>query len=125
MNAIFYLNGKNFHLRGIQEQSSLALSQIKRFSNPDRYEHGSKNHNGGVNDLSQGKIVPIVGINSSRCHVAMLDLYLRQDFFQTIPLSLHQGISSSLDDSGYMENPDSSFKEEDLAVFNYLVMYSV
>ena len=78
LNAVFYLNGKNFHLRGVQEQATLRFSQLLRFTNPDRYvyyEHGSKNHSGGLNDPSEGKVVPIAAIQTPRCHVAVLDFY--------------------------------------------------
>lgn len=80
LNAIFYYNGKNFMLRGVQEHQTLRFSQIVRGYQPDKYtyyEHGSKNHQGGVSDTSDGKVVTIVRRpNHSRCHVVLLDFYL-------------------------------------------------
>ena len=80
LNAIFYYNGKNFMLRGVQEHHTLRFSQIVRGYQPNKYtyyEHGSKNHQGGVLDTSDGKVVTIVHRpNQSRCHVALLDFYL-------------------------------------------------
>jgi hypothetical protein len=37
LRAVFYLNGKNFHLRGGQEHRFLCISQLQRLTNPDRY----------------------------------------------------------------------------------------
>ena len=37
LNTVFYLNGKNFHLRSYQEHATLRFSQIRHFTNPDRY----------------------------------------------------------------------------------------
>lgn len=54
---------KNFCLRGVQEHVNLKFSQLLQMTNPDRYiyfEHSSKNHFGGINDRSSGKIVEIV-----------------------------------------------------------------
>lgn len=82
-NAIVYLNGKNFHLRGVQEHANMRFSQLKRAENPSQYayyEYGSKNHSSGANDPSSGKIIPIVAIGGSRCHVALLDLYFLEVF---------------------------------------------
>ena len=55
LQTVFFYNGKNFCLRGMQEHQTLHFSQIVRSWNPDRYtylEFGSKNHHGGVNDSS-------------------------------------------------------------------------
>ena len=41
-------------------------------------EFGSKNHHGGVNDSSSGKMVTIVDNGSPYSHVAILDLYLEK-----------------------------------------------
>lgn len=43
---VFYMNGKNFSLRGGEEQRQLKLSQFQRLTNPLRYvytENASKN----------------------------------------------------------------------------------
>ena len=78
LNTEFYLNDKNFHVRGYQEHATLRFSQIRCFTNPDRYvyyEYGSKNDPGGITDPTEGKIVLILATNTSRCHVAILDFY--------------------------------------------------
>lgn len=82
LNAVFFYNGKNFHLRGGEEHRFLKISQIQRRTNPDRYiyvETGSKNRQGGLNDIyDNNKVVPIFSNASAgeRCHVFLLDLYL-------------------------------------------------
>ena len=58
LNAVFFLNGKNFALHGGTEHRSLKLSQIKRNISPEgkeRYtctENCSKNRAGGFNQLN-------------------------------------------------------------------------
>ena len=77
----FFYNGKNFCLRGQKEYINLALSQVVRGTNPDRYtyyEHGSKNHTGGVVDQTAGKVVTIVDTGGPFSYVALLDLYLNK-----------------------------------------------
>ena len=65
LNAVFYFNGKKFHLRGNEEHRFLRLSQFQRHFNPDRYEYtegGSKNNPGGLQDVqinARNKVVPI------------------------------------------------------------------
>ena len=79
LNAVFFYNGKNFLLRGVQEHVDLCFGQLTRGTNPIRYtyvEHGSKNHSGGVSDLTDGKTVTIVHSHGSRSHTMLLDLYL-------------------------------------------------
>ena len=39
-------------------------------------EHGSKNHSGGVSDLTDGKAVTIVHSQGNRSHTTLLDLYI-------------------------------------------------
>ena len=54
LNAVFYYNSKNFHLRGGEEHCFLHLSQLQRHFSPDRYEYteeGSKNNPGGLADV--------------------------------------------------------------------------
>ena len=81
LNAIFFYNGKCFHLRGVQEHDQLKFGQIVWDRNPDcytYYEHGSKNHSGGVNDDTDGKIVTILATTHPySCHV------VRPLFFQS------------------------------------------
>ena len=62
----------------MQEHYNLRFTQIQYATNPERYiyEFGSKNHPGGINDTSSGKIVPIVATDSPHCHVKILNLYL-------------------------------------------------
>lgn len=82
LNAVFYLNGKSFCLRGVSEHYHLHFSQIVRKTNPDRYlyiEHGSKNRNGGIEDYKlESKCVTIVATKEGgiRDHVFILDTYL-------------------------------------------------
>ena len=84
LNAVFYLNGKNFHLRGGDEHKFLRISQFQYHRNPERFEYvegGSKNHPGGVNEVAssvQNKIVPLMANKQAgdRCHVQILQKYL-------------------------------------------------
>ena len=82
LRAVFYLNGKNFCLRGGEEQRNLKISQLKRLKNPDQYvytENASKNRCGGLKQMRvQNKTVPIIAVPESgnRCHVFILDTYL-------------------------------------------------
>ena len=67
LNAVFFYNGKSFALRGIKEQVDLRFEQIQRKGDGyNYYEHGSKNHPGGVNDKSNGKVVTIVDTPNSQ-----------------------------------------------------------
>jgi hypothetical protein len=85
LNAVFFLNGKNFVLRGGVEHRSLKLSQIKRNISQDGKvfytytEHVSKNRSGGYNQLNvPNKVVhQYQDVNAGeRCHVFVLDTYL-------------------------------------------------
>lgn len=78
LNAVFFYNGKSFALRGIKEQTDLTFDQIRRRADGyTYYEYGSKNHSGGVDDKSSGKVVTIVDTpNTMTSHVQILDLYL-------------------------------------------------
>ena len=97
LNAVFFLNGKNFALRGGQEHASLKISQLVRLHNPPAYkytENGSKNHSGGINDKSCNKEVLITAEPElgKRCHVYLLDLYLSKlpssvEYFYNHPLA--------------------------------------
>ena len=75
LRDVFYLNGRNFCLRGGEEQRNLRISQFKRLQNPDRYvytENASKNRTGGLKQISvKNKSVPIW--ESLSC---ILDTYL-------------------------------------------------
>ena len=63
LNTVFFYNGKNLCLREIQENFNLKFSQLHRTNEPDdKYVYtglGSKNRHGGINDLSEGKVVSI------------------------------------------------------------------
>ena len=80
LNA-FYCCGKSFCLRGEQEHRSLALSQLKRKEEPNRYiytENSSKNKQGRINQLRlEHKIVTVVANPTAgeRCPVYILDKY--------------------------------------------------
>ena len=78
---MFYLNGKNFSLRGGEEQRNLKISQLKRLKNPDRYVYteNASNRCGGLKQMRvQNKTDPIIAVPESgnRCHVFILDTYL-------------------------------------------------
>ena len=81
LHTVFFLNGKNFCLRGGEEHRNLKLSQIKRYTNPDRYvytENCSKNRAGGISQLRvANKVVPVYALPDVgfRCHVFILDTY--------------------------------------------------
>ena len=87
LNAVFFYNGKNFCLRGGLEHRSLKLSQIKRqMDNVNGKvvacyvytERGSKNNEGGFASLNQtNKVVRQYEVDKERCHVKILDRYLR------------------------------------------------
>ncbi len=82
LRAVFFLNGKNFCLRGGEEHRQLKLSQVKRHPHPDRYvytEHASKNRSGGMAQMRvKNKVVPVYSVPEAgnRCHVKILDMYL-------------------------------------------------
>lgn len=84
LRAVFYLNGKNFALRGGVEHRQLKLSQIKRVDDPPSYvytECASKNRAGGLAQLRvKNKVVPIHAVPEAgeRCHVYILDQYLEK-----------------------------------------------
>lgn len=78
-NAVFFLNGKSFCLRGGDEHRNLKLSQFTREANRYKYvESASKNRAGGLGQLRVKNktvyidMVPEAGI---RCHVYVLDMY--------------------------------------------------
>ena len=81
LQAVFYLNGNNFCLRGGEEQRLLKCSQFERLNDPPRYvytENASKNRSGGLVQIRvKNKVVPIVSVPEagSRCHVFLLDKY--------------------------------------------------
>ena len=83
LHTVFYLNGKNFCLRGGQEHRELKISQLTRVSCPQEgyiyTENASKNRSGGFAQLSvEHKVVPVYASTAGpeRCHVQILDLYL-------------------------------------------------
>ncbi|XP_011403268.1 PREDICTED: uncharacterized protein KIAA1958-like [Amphimedon queenslandica] len=84
LRAVFFYNGKCFCLRGGQEHRDLKLSQLKRETGPDRYiytENSSKNRKGGLRELRlEHKAVPVMADPEAgvRCHVYLLDLYIRK-----------------------------------------------
>lgn len=87
LKAVFFYNGKCFCLRGGIEHRNLGLSQLQRFSNPDRYvykEYALKNRPGGVVQLKMDhKSVTIVANPAAghHCHVFLLNKYI-----STLPL---------------------------------------
>ena len=108
LNAVFYLNGINFTLRGGAEHRNLKLSQLTFGHDPPKSgikgahyveykEFGSKNRPGGKKQLNlQNKTVryysqPSLGC---RCHVYLIDCYIaklpeeaiKKDIFYCRPL---------------------------------------
>ena len=82
LHTVFYLNGKNFLLRGGEEHYNLKISQMQRFDSPPRYEYAevvSKNCSGSLASYRlKNKVVPVFQDESlgNWCHVYVLDLYL-------------------------------------------------
>ena len=87
LNCVFFLNGKNFCLRGGVEHRNLKPSQLRREvvkmqgKNVVRYtytEYVSKNRAAGLKQLKQGnKVVhQYESACIERCHVLLLDKYL-------------------------------------------------
>ena len=80
--AIYFYIGKLFCVRGGQESRDIRPSQLLRSKQPDCYtyvEHGSKNINGGIDQLRvENKCVPCYAIPDKvpRCLVHLLDRYL-------------------------------------------------
>lgn len=79
-NAIFYVFGKTFCLRGGQEHGALKLSQLQR--DHDKYvyyKNVSKNQNGSFKQLHvNSKVVPVFPCPEAgqRCPMYLLDLYI-------------------------------------------------
>lgn len=81
LRTVFYLNGKNFLLRG-EEHYNLKISQLQCFNNPPRYEYMEfvlKNRCGGMaSHRLRNKVVPVFQGKSvgNQCHVYVLNLGL-------------------------------------------------
>ena len=80
LNAVFYVTGKMFCLRGGKEHRDLKLSQLQRTAGKyTYYENVSKNHNGSFAQLHvQSKVVPLYKNPDlgDRCPVFILDKYI-------------------------------------------------
>ena len=88
LRAVFFYNGKNFCLRGGAEQRNLKISQLYRQTRIiegksvgfyEYHEFGSKNRQGGFNNLNiENKVVRQFENTSEGgvCHVKILDKYL-------------------------------------------------
>ena len=77
LRAMFFLNGKNFCLRGGREHRGVQLSQFKREKDHWTYtEYGSKNFRGGFGDLNHDVRQFPCQQEGDRCHVKLLDLYV-------------------------------------------------
>jgi hypothetical protein len=80
LRAAFYYCGKCFFLRGGMEHRNLALSQLERLQEPDRYvyrENFSKNKQGGIRQLKlEHKLVTMFANPSvkEKCPVNILDI---------------------------------------------------
>ncbi len=101
LQVVFYLNGKNFCLRGGQEHRNLKLSQIVKCTSPSLHylylENSSKNNPRGLAHFKQeAKRVPIYSTSKAgdKCHIHILDLYFsklppdawKKDYFYARPL---------------------------------------
>ena len=79
-NAAFFIVGKMFCLRGSVELRELKPSQIKRYTNSDRYiysENVSKNRNGTFKQLNiANKVIPLFSCPEAgeRCPMHILDM---------------------------------------------------
>ena len=107
LRAVFFYNGKNFCLRGGAEQRNLKISQFHRqtcivegksVGVYEYHEFGSKNRQGGFNNLNvENKVVKQFENTSDSgiCHVKILDKYLQKipadakeaDVFYLTPVS--------------------------------------
>ena len=80
LHSVFYYNGKLFSLRGGEEHRN--LSQLKRTEKGFVYtENGLKNRSGGAAQMQvENKVVPSFSVtsNGERCHVYLLDLYIKR-----------------------------------------------
>lgn len=79
----FFLNGKNFCLRGGEEHCQLKLSQLKKFTDPLRYvytENSSKNRSGGLAQMCvKNKVVPIIAVPDAAEGNVLLSIYVYID----------------------------------------------
>ena len=88
LHAVFFYNGKNFCLRGGVEHRNLKISQLRKEKSVtcgkevNKYvytEYVSKNNQGGFASLNlSNKVVHQYEIDSEKCHVKILDLYLQK-----------------------------------------------
>ena len=80
--AVFFINGKNFCLRGGDEHRSLKFSQLKRHHEPNRYVYGKCFKEPkwwvGTNTCNQRDCSHIYASPESgtQCHVYILDKYI-------------------------------------------------
>ena len=115
LRAVFFYNGKNFCLRGGAEQRNLKISQFHRqtcivegksVGVYEYHEFGSKNRQGGFNNLNvENKVVKQFENTSDSgiCHVKILDKYLQKipadakeaDVFYLTPVSKPTDASTS------------------------------
>ncbi len=100
LRVVFYLNGKNFCLRGDQEHRNLKLSQLVKCTSPSLHylylENSSKNPGGLAHFKQVAKRVPIYSNSKAgyKCHIHILDLYFsklppdawKKDYFYARPL---------------------------------------
>jgi hypothetical protein len=101
LRAVFFYCGKCFCLRGGAEHRNLALSQLERGHEPDKYiyqENSSKNRHGGIGQMRlEHKVVTIVANSTQipRCPVYILDLYISK-----LPSQAHDKDLFYVSDSG-------------------------
>lgn len=109
LRAVFYLNGKDFCLRGGEEHRQMKISQFWKEYEPLHYvytEYASKHRAGSLAQLRvKNKVFPIDSVPAAgtRCHVNVLDQYFSKlppeafecDNFYYQPLSAISATSSS------------------------------
>ena len=102
LRAVFYLNGKNFCLRGGEEHHGLKIRQLKKEREPLCYvytENASKNRTGGLAQMRvKNRVIKIESVPAAgtRCHVYVLDEYFSKfnhyfskfNHSQTVPKGL-------------------------------------
>ena len=85
LRAVFFLNGKNFGVVGMEKQRHMKISQLLRILNPPRYmytEAATDSETGLIchkkSKKSQVYFVDASVEKGNRCHVHVLDLYLQR-----------------------------------------------
>ena len=78
LHAVFFLNRKNFCLRGGEEHRQLKLSQLKRVASPPKYIYTECATGGLAQMRLKNKTIDAVEQAGNQCHVYVLDLYMEK-----------------------------------------------